>query len=283
MTDSAGTSEDRRSSASAEPSDRVSGSGDRDDSDLEALRREVEEKYDFDEFGPADMARMNADEWDVAFDPDTWITGDRLLDRLEAELKTRIARREIFGTFDRVTDDDGDRLVVYSDEGYAVVHANGDVRGRGTILRDVEPLVALCSMDSYEVSDPPTNWSLPDPEDVSGGSSELGNLMMQIVAGVQLIAAVLLVGAWLVSDLDTLVAPAMGIVFFFGALFLFSTVANARLSDRFRSEEYRNRLRALREAKRRPDLPEIEPEDDPSKSSSDDRSERVDDRDDRPQ
>jgi hypothetical protein len=320
MTDSAGTSEDGRSPASASADGRSASddrSGDRDpstpsgassepsggssrtstepgssdseggdDPDLEALRREVDEKYDFDEFGPADMARMNAEEWDAAFDPDTWITGERLLDRLEAEIKDRIAKREIFGTVERVTDagadedgdgegdEDGDdeRIVVYSDEGYAVVRSNGDVRGQGTVLRDVEPLVALCSMESFEVAEPPSNWSLPNPEDVSGGSSELGNQMMQVVAGVQLVAAVLLFGAWLLSDLDTLVAPAMGLVFLFGALFLFSTVANARLSDRFRSAEYRDRLRALEEAKRRPGLPEIVSENEQSGSSNADRS-----------
>ena len=229
------------------------------------------------------MARMNAEEWDAAFDPDTWITGERLLDRLEAEIKDRIAKREIFGTVERVTDAgadedsddeeaDDERIVVYSDEGYAVVRSNGDVRGQGTVLRDVEPLVALCSMESFEVAEPPSNWSLPNPEDVSGGSSELGNQMMQVVAGVQLVAAVLLFGAWLLSDLDTLVAPAMGLVFLFGALFLFSTVANARLSDRFRSAEYRDRLRALEEAKRRPGLPEIVSENEQSGSSNADRS-----------
>jgi hypothetical protein len=37
----------------------------------------------------------------------------------------------------------------------------------------------------------------------------------------------------------------MGIVFLAVGLLLFTVVANARLSDRFRAEEYRNRLRAV--------------------------------------
>ena len=37
------------------------------------LRRQVEETYDFDDFGPADMAQMSAEEWEAAFDADSWI------------------------------------------------------------------------------------------------------------------------------------------------------------------------------------------------------------------
>ena len=42
-------------------------------------------------------------------------------------------------------------------------------------------------------------------------------------------------------------------------VFLFVVVANARLSDRFRSEEYRNRLRAVRDHGR-PDFVPIDDE-----------------------
>ncbi|SEH39970.1 hypothetical protein SAMN05192561_101574 [Halopenitus malekzadehii] len=219
------------------------------------LREEVERKYDFDNFGPADMAKMTVEEWEAAFDPETWITGSELLDRVEAELKNRIASRDVFATFERDVADGSERLVVYSDEGYAVVSESGDVRGRGTVLRDLEPIVALCSMDDYDVPEPPANWALPDPEDVSEGSNELGNLMMQVVAGVQLVAGFALFGAWIFAGVETLVAPALGVLFLLGSLFFFSTVANARLSDRFRSAEYRDRLRALQAARTRPDVP----------------------------
>ncbi|WP_280537071.1 hypothetical protein [Halopenitus sp. POP-27] len=219
------------------------------------LREEVERKYDFDNFGPADMAKMTVEEWEAAFDPETWITGSELLDRVEAELKNRIASRDVFATFERDVVDGSERLVVYSDEGYAVVSESGDVRGRGTVLRDLEPIVALCSMDDYDVPEPPANWALPDPEDVSEGSNELGNLMMQVVAGVQLVAGFALLGAWIFAGVETLVAPALGVLFLLGSLFFFSTVANARLSDRFRSAEYRDRLRALQAARTRPDVP----------------------------
>jgi len=226
--------------------------------DLDELRRRVEEEYDFDDFGPSDMARMSAEEWDAAFDPDSWITGDRLLERAEAELKSRIARREVFGVLERVRADGEERILVYSDEGYAIVRPTGEVAGQGTVLRDIEPIVALAAMESYDVPEPPDDWSLPHPDTVPQGSGEFGNLMVQVIAVVQVLAGAALLAATFLTDLDTIVAPAMGVVFLLVGLFLFVMVANARLSDRFRSEEYRDRLRALREAKERPDFVPVE-------------------------
>jgi hypothetical protein len=226
--------------------------------DLDELRRRVEAEYDFDDFGPSDMARMSADEWDAVFDPDSWITGDRLLERAEAELKSRIARREVFGVLERVRADGEERILVYSDEGYAIVRPTGDVAGQGTVLRDIEPIVALASMEAYDVPEPPDDWSLPHPDTVPEGSGEFGNLMVQVIALVQVLAGAALLAATFLTDLDTIVAPAMGIIFLLIGLFLFVMVANARLSDRFRSEEYRERLRALRQAKERPDFVPVE-------------------------
>jgi hypothetical protein len=226
--------------------------------DLEELRARVDDEYDFDDFGPADMARMSPEEWDAAFDPDSWITGDRLLDRTEAELKSRIASRDVFGVLERVREDGEERILVYSDEGYAIVRPTGEVAGQGTVLRDIEPIVALAAMESYDVPEPPDDWSLPHPDTVPEGSGEFGNLMIQVIAVVQVVAGVALIGATLLTDLDTIVAPTMGILFLLVGLFLFVVVANARLSDRFRSEEYRNRLRALREAKERPEFVPVE-------------------------
>ena len=229
-----------------------------DETDIEALRERVESEYDFDDFGPSDMAQMSAQEWDAAFDPDTWVTGDRLLDRVDAELKSRIATRDVFGVLERVREDGEERILVYSDEGYAIISPTGQVRGEGTVLRDIEPVVALAAMDSYEVPEPPDDWSLPHPDSVPEGSGEFGNLLIQAVAAVQVIAGAALLVASAVTDLGTIVAPAMGVVFLLIGVFLFAMVANARLSDRFRSEEYRNRLRALREAKERPEFVPVE-------------------------
>lgn len=235
------------------------------DADLEALRREVEERYDFEEFGPADMAAMTGDEWEAVFDADTWITGPALIDRVERTLQSRIASRDVFGVLERLVEEGEERLVLYSDEGYAVIRPTGEVRGRGTVLQEVEPTVVLCSMESYEPPTPPEDWSLPDPEEVESGSGELGNLMMQVIAGAQLLGGLALIVAWLFLGLETLFAPLIGAVFVLAGLFLFSTVANARLSDRFRSEEYRERLRALQAAEAREGyLPEgVEEPDEP--------------------
>ena len=212
--------------------------------DLDALREQVDAKYDFENFTPADMAKMSAEEWEAAFDAETWITGPELLDRLERDLKNKIASRDVFGVIERETIDGVDHLLVYSDEGYVTVAPDGTVAGEGGILRDVEPMVALCSMEEYEVDDPPENYQLPAPESVTEQSGELGNLMVQIIAGMQLLGGIGLLGAWVLTDIG-IIALALGGLFLVVGFLLFSLVANARLSDRFRAEQYRNRLKAV--------------------------------------
>ena len=218
---------------------------------VDALRREVEEKYDFEDFGPSDMAEMSAEEWEAAFDPDTWIVGAELLDRVEQDLKQRIQSREVFAVLERFEDGGEERLVAYSDEGYAIVAPDGSVEGQGTVVRDVKPTVALCSMDSYEVPEAPDDVSLPSPDDVPEGTGQLGNNLLQLIASAQILVGLGLLGVWLFTDaIPTpggyvdLVAPLTALVFVGIGVFLFAVVANARLSDRFRAEEFRNRLRA---------------------------------------
>jgi len=222
------------------------------DADIDALRREVESKYDFENFGPSDMAQMSAEEWEAAFDPDTWIVGPELLDRVEQDLKSRIQRREVFAVLERFEEGGEERLIAYSDEGYAVVTPDGSVEGQGTVLRDVKPTVALCSMDTYEVEDAPEDVSLPSPADVPEGTGQLGNNLLQFTAFAQILVGVGLVVVWLFTDaIPTpggyvdLVAPMIALIFIGIGLFLFMVVANARLSDRFRAEEFRDRLRAI--------------------------------------
>ncbi|WP_049998933.1 DUF7319 domain-containing protein [Halococcus sediminicola] len=229
----AGSADGESAAAGATPSETAEST--------DQLRRQVEETYDFDDFGPADMAQMSAEEWEAAFDADSWITGDELLARVEADLRNRIAERDVFARLEGVEDG----LLAYSDEGYAVVHPDGSVEGRGTVLRDVKPTVALCSMDEYDVAEPPEGELLPEPEAVPEGGGELGNWMLQFVAAAQLLAGLGLIVAWAFFSVETLFAPVAGLVFVLFALLLFVQVANARLSDKFRSEEYRNRLRAV--------------------------------------
>ncbi|MFB6079876.1 MAG: hypothetical protein ABEJ81_02570 [Haloferacaceae archaeon] len=232
--------------------------------DIETLRQRVEEEYDFDDFGPADMARMSPEEWEAAFDPETWIVGEELLDRVRKDLEARIARREVFAALDRIDEGGEARLAAWSDEGYAVVYPDGTVEGSGTVLRDVKASIALCSMESYEVEEPPAEFELPRPEDVTEGSGEFGNLMLQVVAVAQVIAGLGLAGAWLVGAVRTIVAPVVAIGFLLIGLFLFGVVANARLSDRFRAEEFRDRLRTVEatDAERPEFLPPSAREDD---------------------
>lgn len=230
------------------------------DAELETLREEVERKYDFDDFGPADMAEMTAEEWEAAFDDESWVTGTELLNRVEAELQNRIARREVFAVLERVGEGDAERVLAYSDEGYAVVYADGSLEGEGTVFRDVKPTLVLCSMPEFEVAEPPEHYGLPSPEEVPEGSGEFGNTILQIVAATQVVSGgSLLVAYFLIADLTTIVAPIAGVAFLLAGVFLFVIVANARLSDRFRTEEYRNRLQAVQfEDGERPDfVPEM--------------------------
>ncbi|WP_210424892.1 DUF7319 domain-containing protein [Halorussus halobius] len=209
---------------------------------------EVEERYDFEDFGPGDMAEMSYEEWEAAFDHDAWITGDRLLDRVEADLANRVADRDVFAVLERVERDGEGRLLAYSDEGYAVVSPDGTVEGSGTVLRDVKPSVALASMESYEVPDPPEGDVLPDPAEVPEGSGELGNRLLQVIGAVHVLAGVVLLLSWFLFDISgqtVVIAIVAGLGFLLFGGFVFLLVANARLSDRFRSEEYRNRLRAV--------------------------------------
>lgn len=226
-----------------------------DDASLDELRRHVEEKYDFDRFTPEQMAAMSAEEWDAVFDPDSWITGDALLDRVERDLSASVANRDVFARIERY--DDPGRVIAYSDEGYAVVYGDGTVEGTGTVLRDVKPCVALCSMESYDVPEMPSGDLLPRPEEVPEGGGDLGHRVMQAVAVIQLVAGVgLLVWAgWAAvsgtgggrfgNPASPVLGVVAGIAFIGIALVFFLVVANARLSDRFRAAEYRERLRAV--------------------------------------
>lgn len=212
-----------------------------DEPSLAELRERVEAEYDFDSFGPDDMAAMEPEEWEAAFDPETWITGTRLLDRLEADLRQRVADRDVFARIER----EDDRLVAYSDESYAIVYPDGSVEGEGTVLRDVKPSVALCSMDTYDVPEPPEGDILPDPDDVTEGEGELGNVAIQALSVAQLVAALVLLGYGVFGG--GAIAVIAGLGFLAIGLLLLVVVANARLSDAFRAEEYRRRLRTVKE------------------------------------
>lgn len=216
-------------------------------SDAESLREAVEAKYDFDDFRPADMAEMSVEEWEAAFDPETWITGRPLIDRVEAELSGRIADGELFAVIERHSVEGDSRLLVYTDAEYAVVHPDGTVTGEGAVRREIEPVVALCSMESFEVADPPVDAGLPDPSTVKPGSGDLGHRLLLAIGVIQIAAGLVL----LVSPIFVELGPGagaftavIGLIFIGVGVLLGVLVANARLSDRFRAAEYRERLEA---------------------------------------
>ena len=238
---------DPRSTESSEP-------GETEEYSKAELAERVEEKYDFENFGPREMAEMTPEEWEAAFDSDAWITGRKLLDRVEADLHQRIANRDVFAVLERELANGEDHLLAYSDEGYAIVYEDGSIEGSGTVLRDVKPSVALASMDDYDVPEVPEGRTLPTPEEVAEGSGDLGNVVIQAVAGIQVFAGLALLVAWIAFALPIIAGIAAFGFLLFGVL-LFVLVANARLSDRFRAAEYRDRLRAVGvESGERPDF-----------------------------
>jgi len=213
--------------------------------DLETLRARVEEKYDFDNFGPADMVEMTVEEWEAAFDADTWITGPALLSRVENELRSRVARRNLFAVVERETVDGTAHVLAYDDVGYVLVGPDGTVEGEGPIVEDVEPVVALCSMEDFEVTEPSADAGLPDPADIDAESGGLGDRLLIVLAIVQALAGIgLLVSPLFVDAGSTLLTTVAGLGFLFIGVVIGLLVANARLSGRFRAAEYRERLRA---------------------------------------
>ena len=220
--------------------------------DPETIREKVEGDYDFEQFSPADMVEMTAEEWEVAFDPDSWIVGPELLDRVEADLRSRVAHREVFAVVERTEVDGEEHVLAYTDVGYALVAPDGSVEGEGSILEDVEPVVALCSMEDYDVPEPPADAGLPHPGEVADGAGSIGDRLLLAVAGVQILAGLVLLVSPLFLDVGPagpgsgsgLLTTVAGLAFLFIGVVIGVLVANARLSGRFRAEEYRQRLEA---------------------------------------
>lgn len=240
---------------------------------LEELRKAVETQYDFDDFTPEDMASMSQGEWAAVFDDDTWITGTELLDRLESDLRSRVAERDLFAVIERPS---SERLLAYSDSSYVEVDDEGRVDGDGPIRREVEPIVALCAMEEYEPGDTPVDQPLPNPDDVEAGSGRLGHVLLQLVAGVQILGGLGLLAAPLFVSLPgrstVILTTTAGLGFLVVGVILFVLVANARLSGRFQAQGYQQRLQAAGVGRdSRPDFVPIEDESPGDRSESADR------------
>lgn len=221
---------------------------DEDESPKALTREEVEARYDFNSFTPAQLDRMTVEEWEAAFDPESWVTGPELLDRVQAELADRVVRRVMFAVVERIERGGEEHVLAYSDTEYAFVGPGGGVEGKGALRSEVEAVVVLCAMDEYEPPELPEGPLLPHPDEVAQGSGQLGNRLLMLLAGALLIAGSALLVSPLLVDLggrgSALLTTVSGIGFAVVGLLLFLLVANARLSDRFRAEEYRRRLQA---------------------------------------
>lgn len=259
---------DREADRSGEAAPHAPADGEQPPSPDAADRAAVEAEYDFADFRPADMARMSREEWELAFDPDTWITGPELLDRVAAELRRRVVDGQLFAVVERHTAAGEPRLLAYTDTDYAVVHPDGTVEGTGGIQEEVEPVVALCAMDDFDVAEPPADAGLPHPETVTPGSGALGHRLLLVIAAVQIVAGLVLFLSPLVVSLGPgtgVLTAVLGLGFLGIGLALGVIVANARLSDRFRAADYRARLRAagVGSDARPPFLPTFDGQDDP--------------------
>ena len=114
---------------------------------------------------------------------------------------------------------------------------------RSTVLLAllVPALVLTACTDNFSS----INTDPVEPTAVPEGSGEFGNLMIQVIAGAMFLSGAILGGGAALSGELGIISGTVGLLFLSAGFLLFFTVANARLSDRFRAEEYRNRLRAV--------------------------------------
>ncbi len=203
---------------------------------------DVTDRYDFESFGPADFEEMAPEEWEAAFDPKSWVTGEALLDRVHAELLHRVDDGDVFAVVERTTHAGEPCVLAYSDRSYAIVYPDGQVTGIGTVLRDVKPTVAVCSIEEYDVPPPPSERPLPTPQEVAAPGGDLGNLMLQLIGFASGLSGLILLGGWMLGPVPS-IGLIVGLGFIVIAVFLLFVVANARLAARYRREGFRERLR----------------------------------------
>tara|TARA_A100001037_G_scaffold273406_1_gene270315 strand:- start:7136 stop:7771 length:636 start_codon:yes stop_codon:yes gene_type:complete len=173
------------------------------------------------------------------------ITGEELLLRVEADVKDRISRRNIVAVIETGNIDHQKHLLIYDNIGYALISLDGSVSGMGPIRTETENIVVLCSMTTYEVPEFPTGGFSLDTNNLSNNHDGIGNKLLQILG-----LSFILIGLFLLfSPLFLTFPPGSGILttvsalgFIFTGLFLLIVVVHSRLSDRFRSMEYHDRL-----------------------------------------
>ena len=120
------------------------------------------------------------------------IVGKELLNRVDLDIKDRISRRNIIAAIETIHIDDEENLLIYDDAGYALIALDGSVSGMGSIRTEIENIVVLCSMDTYDVPELPAGDFSLNIDAPSKSSSGIGNKLLQILASSFLIIGILL-------------------------------------------------------------------------------------------
>ena len=186
---------------------------------------------------------------DLPSDLEFSIVGKELLNRVELDIRDRISRRNIIAAIETIHIDDEENLLIYDDAGYALIALDGSVSGMGSIRTEIENIVVLCSMDTYDVPELPAGDFSLNIDAISKSSSGIGNKLLQILASSFLIIGILLLFSPLFINFPRpgsgILTTVSGFGFIFTGLFLLLVVVHSRLSDRFRSTEYADRLKKI--------------------------------------
>ena len=175
------------------------------------------------------------------------IVGKELLNRVDLDIKDRISRRKIIAAIETIHIDDEENLLIYDDAGYALIALDGSVSGMGSIRTEIENIVVLCSMDTYDVPELPAGDFSLNINTSSKSPSGIGNKLLQILASSFLIIGILLLFSPIFVNFPRpgsgILTTVSGFGFILTGLFLLLVVVHSRLSDRFRSMEYTDRLK----------------------------------------
>lgn len=177
------------------------------------------------------------------------IVGLDLIDRIEADTKDRIRRRNILAMIERISIEGIDHILIYDDLGYAIVEPDGSVSGIGSIRAEMENVVVLCSMSNYDVPELIKDNFLPNISSTYKPPNQIGNKLLQILSlSFFIIGCTLLVSPIFLNfyaSSATILTTISGFGFILISLFITTMVVHSRLSDRFRSSEYQNRLKNI--------------------------------------
>lgn len=186
---------------------------------------------------------------DLPLDLELSIVGKELLNRIELDVKDRISRRNIIAAIETIHIDDEVHLLIYDDTGYALISLDGSTSGMGSIRTEVENIVVLCSLSTYDVPELPSGDFFLGMNVPSKPSSGVGNKLLQMLASSFILIGILFLFSPLFVNFPRpgsgILTTVSGFGFILTGLFLLLVVVHSRLSDRFRSMEYADRLKKI--------------------------------------